>query len=202
MVTIGVVPPVVRISGTVIVRRVRGKMDKFVVVQRKQKRSSSRERDFCKSDRNHTRSCSESTSQVFSSENGIGNFAGVPMADADRRKVLFNCWSPSGFSFPYVTVGAQNRSFQKQWLNDFTWLAYSNIYNGASYKWCVVFAPQTVSHSAKPPGSLVSGHTAIMKRQRNITIITKTVTIINYVQSCSITLSRQMPINPEMYEML
>ena len=30
-VTIGVVPPVVRISGTVIVRRVRGKMDKFVV---------------------------------------------------------------------------------------------------------------------------------------------------------------------------
>jgi len=36
-VTIGVVPPVVRISGTVIVRRVRGKMDKFVVVQRKRK---------------------------------------------------------------------------------------------------------------------------------------------------------------------
>jgi len=31
-VTIGVVPPVVRISGTVIVRRGRGKMDKFVVV--------------------------------------------------------------------------------------------------------------------------------------------------------------------------
>jgi len=47
-VTIGVVPPVVRISGTVIVRRVRGKMDKFVVVQRKQKRSSSSERDFAK----------------------------------------------------------------------------------------------------------------------------------------------------------
>ena len=101
MVTIGVVPPVVRISGTVIVRRVRGKMDKFVVVQRKQKRSSSRERDFCKRDRNDTRSCSESTSQVFSSENGIGNFAGVPMADADRRKVLFNCrYPPSDFSFP------------------------------------------------------------------------------------------------------
>jgi len=79
--------------------------------------------------------------------------------DADRRKVLFNCWSPpSGFSFPYVTVGAQNQSFQKQWLNEFTWLAYSNIYNGAFYKWCVVFAPQTVSRSsAKRLGSLVSG---------------------------------------------
>ena len=59
--------------------------------------------------------------------------------------------------FHNVTVGAQNRSFQKQWLNEFTRLAYSNIYNGAFCKWCVVFAPQTVSRSAKPPGSLVSG---------------------------------------------
>jgi len=114
-VTIGVVPPVVRISGTVIVRRVRGKRDKCVVAQNKRKRSSPRERDFCKRDRNDTSSCAESASQVFSSENDIGNFVGVPLTDADRRKVLFNCWSPpSGFSFPYVTVGAQNRSFQKQ----------------------------------------------------------------------------------------
>ena len=69
---------VVRISGTVIVRRVRGKMDKFVVVQRKRKRCSSRERNFCKRNRNDTSSCSESASQVFSSENDIGNFVGVP----------------------------------------------------------------------------------------------------------------------------
>ena len=82
--------------------------------------------------------------------------------------------------FPYVTVGAQNRSFQKQWLNEFTWLAYSNIYNRAFCIWCVVFAPETVSRSTKPPGSLVSGPhcNAFIKRQRNITIITKTVTII------------------------
>jgi len=120
-VTIGVVPPVVRISGTVIIRRVRGQMDKFVVVQRKPKRRSSREKDFCKRDRNDTSSCSESASQVFSSEKDIGNFVGVTLTDADRWKVLLNCWSPpSGFSFPYVTVGAQNRSFQKQWLNEFT----------------------------------------------------------------------------------
>jgi len=48
----------IRISGTVIVRRVRGKMDKFVVVQRKRKSSSSRERDFCKGDRKDTSSFS------------------------------------------------------------------------------------------------------------------------------------------------
>ena len=86
-------------------------MGKFVVVQRKRKRSSSRERDFCKRDRNDTSSCSESASQVFSNENDIGNFVGVPLTDADRRNVglLFKCWSPpSDFSFPYVAVGAQN----------------------------------------------------------------------------------------------
>jgi len=119
---------------------------------------SSRERDFCKRGSNDTSSCSESSSQVFSSENYIGKFVGIPLTDDDRRKVLFNCWSPlSGFSFPYVTVGVQNRSFQRQCLNEFTWLAYSDIYNGAFCKWCVVFAPQTVSRSVKPPGSLVSG---------------------------------------------
>jgi len=87
-------------------------MYKFVAVQRKQKRSLSRERDFCKIDRNDTSSCSEYASQVFSSENKIGNFVGVPLTDADLGRVLFNCWSlPSDFSFPYVTVGAKNRSF-------------------------------------------------------------------------------------------
>jgi len=109
----------------------------------------------------------QSASQVFSSDYDIGNFVGVPLTDADGRKVLFNCWSPpSGFSFPYVTVGAQNRSFQKQWLNEFTWLAYSNIYNGAFCKWCVVFAPQTVSRSTKPPGSLVSGQHCNYKKAK------------------------------------
>ena len=115
------------------------------------------ERDFFKRDRNDTSSCSESASQVFSSENDIRNFVRVPLTDADRRKVLFNCWTLLQVSrFQCVTVGAQNRSFQKQWLNESTWLAYSNIYNGAFCKWCVVFAPQTVSRCAKPPGSLVS----------------------------------------------
>ena len=177
-------------------------MDKFVVVQCKRKRSSSRERDFCKRDRNDTSSCSESASQVFSSENDISNFVGDPLTDADWRKVLFNCWYPlSGFSFPYVTVGAQNWSFQKQWLNEFAWLSYSNIYNGAFCKWCIVFAPQTVSRSAKPPSSLVSEPHCKGKGTLQY-IITKTVTIINYVQPCSITLCRQMPTNPEMYKML
>jgi len=114
-----------------------------------------------------------------------------------------NCWSPlSGFSFPCVTVGAQNRSFQKQWLNEFTWLAYSNVYNGAFCKWCVVFPPQTVSRSAKPPGSLVSGPHCNYKKAKKHCSNHKNCHYHNYVQPCSITLCRQMPTNSEMYEML
>jgi len=43
----------------------------------------------------------ESASQVFSSENGIGNFVGVPLTDADRRKVLFNSGVPNLFLTMY-----------------------------------------------------------------------------------------------------
>jgi len=42
----------------------------------------------------------------------------------------------------------------------------SNIYNGDFCKWCVVFAPQTVSRSAKPPGSLVSGPHCTYKKAK------------------------------------
>ena len=70
-------------------------MDKFEVLQRKRKRSSSTERDICKRDRNETSSCSDSACQVLSSENYIGNFVGVPLTYADRRKVLFKIAGPS-----------------------------------------------------------------------------------------------------------
>jgi len=102
----------------------------------------------------------------------------------------------------YVTVGAQNRSFQKQWLNEFTWLAYSNISMElfANGTLCLLLRLSVVVQNL--PANKFRDHTTIRKRQRNITIITKTVTIINYVQPCSITLCRQMPTNPEMYEML
>ena len=41
------------------------------------------------------------------------------------------------------------------WLNEFTWLAYNNIYNGAFCKWCVVFAPQTQGRRQR--GAVVPG---------------------------------------------
>jgi len=65
-----------------------------------------------------------------------------------------------------------------------------------------VFAPQTVSRSAKNPGSLVSGSHCNYKKAKEHYSNTITVTIINYVQPCSISLCRQVATNPEMHKML
>jgi len=189
-VTIGVVPPVVRISGAVMVRRVRGKMDKFVVVQRKRKRSSSRERDFCKRD-NDTSSCSESAGQVFSSENNIGNFVGVPLTDTDRRKVLFNCWSPrSGFSFSFVTVGAHNRSFQKHWLNQGpgtygSWARYGSFDDAIWLAWyflnTIVTENFLCNFPTKPSATLCSARSRINSKKQ---VIKEKIQVFTIVKNC------------------
>jgi len=44
------------------------------------------EKQACKRGRNDTSSCSESASQVLSSENDIDNFVGVPLIDADQGR--------------------------------------------------------------------------------------------------------------------
>jgi len=41
-----------------------------------------------------------------------------------------------------------------QWL-EFKWLAYSEMHEGAFCKWCVEFAPDVVSRSAKALGMLI-----------------------------------------------
>jgi len=141
--------------GTVVVRRVRGKMDKFVVVQRKRKRSSSREKETFAKELEMTLARAQSLPVKYSVVKMIlvTSLEFPWLMLIDERYCLITGPLLQVSRFHNVTVGAQNRSFQKQWLNEFTWLAYSNIYNGAFCKWCVVFAPQTVSRSAKPPGS-------------------------------------------------
>jgi len=42
-----------------------------------------------------------------------------------------------------------------QWLEEFKLLAYSEIHEEAFCKWCIAFAPDVVSRSAKAHGILV-----------------------------------------------
>jgi len=63
----------------------------------------------------------------------------------DENKLLFlkNTWTPMhGFIFPTVKQGNQNRCFQREWLNMFKWLAYSDVKKGGFCKYCVIFQPR------------------------------------------------------------
>jgi hypothetical protein len=55
---------------------------------------------------------------------------------------LKNTWSPmQGFVFLIVKLGNQNRSYLREWLNMFKWLAFSDLRKGDFCIHCVLFQP-------------------------------------------------------------
>ena len=68
----------------------------------------------------------------------IGNFAGRSLSERDRRTLLLNSWTPSPYDFRVVHTSFQKRRFQvRRWLEEFKWLACSEIHEGSLCKWCV-----------------------------------------------------------------
>ena len=65
----------------------------------------------------------------------IGNFAGRSLSERDRRTLLLNSWTPSPCDFRVVHTSFQKRRFQVRWLEEFKWLACSNIQEGSLCKW-------------------------------------------------------------------
>ena len=67
----------------------------------------------------------------------IGNFAGRSLSERDRKILLLNSWTPSPHDFRVVYTSFQKRRFQVRWLEEFKWLACSEIHEGSLCKWCV-----------------------------------------------------------------
>lgn len=64
------------------------------------------------------------------------------MDDVLKEKLLRKTWIPNSFTGLYVQITKnKKRHFQKSWLDEFKWLAYSKYLNGAFCKNCVVFGP-------------------------------------------------------------
>lgn len=64
------------------------------------------------------------------------------MDDVLKEKLLRKTWIPKSFTGLYVQITKnKKRHFQKSWLDEFKWLAYSKYLNGAFCKNCVVFGP-------------------------------------------------------------
>jgi len=89
----------------------------------------------------------------------INRISSKTFSDDIKEKLLKNTWIPDSFTNLHVQVLSNTtRHFQKSWLNEFKWLAYSKAQNGAFCKNCVVFGPGSFSGkgSHQSVGQLVS----------------------------------------------
>jgi len=84
----------------------------------------------------------------------VGNFAGRSLSEHDRRTFLLNSWTPSPYDFRVVHTCFQKRLFKVRWLEEFKWLACSEIHEGSLCKWCVACV-YIMMFSAKGLGILV-----------------------------------------------
>jgi len=64
------------------------------------------------------------------------------MDDVLKEKLLRKTWTPNSFSDLYIQITKdKKRHFQKSWLDELKWLAYSKSLNGAFCKNCALFGP-------------------------------------------------------------
>jgi len=56
-----------------------------------------------------------------------------------KEQLLNNPWCPpNDYKFPVSEK--RNLRFQRHWMDQYSWLTYSDLLNGVLYKYCVVFA--------------------------------------------------------------
>lgn len=73
----------------------------------------------------------------------IGLCINKVLTDEDKFNFCKNAWIPvTGYKFPLVKHGNQNRSFQLEWLRRYNWLTYSELKKGGFCKFCTLFAPR------------------------------------------------------------
>lgn len=76
-------------------------------------------------------------------KNDIGIHIKEKCSDEVKYDVLKNRWLPDGkYKFPASTN--RNLRFQRKWMIDFPWLAYSATYDGAFCRFCCFFCPREV----------------------------------------------------------
>lgn len=72
--------------------------------------------------------------------NDIGNFIGVQLSNVEKVTALKSLWKPDhNYQFPCEVTKNHKRHFQRKWLDDFSWLAYSKKNNGLYCAECVLF---------------------------------------------------------------
>lgn len=70
----------------------------------------------------------------------IGKYINVTMSVSNiKKQLLNNPWCPpKDYKFPVSEK--RNLKFQRHWIEQYSWLTYSDLLNGVLCKYCVVFA--------------------------------------------------------------
>lgn len=83
----------------------------------------------------------------------IGNYViSRDLSDAIKYKIIKECWEPPpDYKFPVFEHKNHKRKFQRNWLQQYPWLAYSGINEGTFCKPCVLFGRTKVSEYGDVP---------------------------------------------------
>ena len=78
---------------------------------------------------------------------GLLDLDASALSDADKYDILCNVWKPGpDYCFPKNSLG---RRFQHKWLDQFSWLAYSDLLDGAFCLNCVLFGGESGHNAGK-----------------------------------------------------
>ena len=91
-------------------------------------------------------------------------------SDAEKLHFIENVWSPRDplFEFPSTVESGKSRKFQRAWLQQYSWLAYSKYLDGAFCLPCVLFGRgATVAKLMKSPITCWTSATSRFKKHSN-----------------------------------
>lgn len=89
-------------------------------------------------------------------KNDVGNFVNIRLSDSQKVDLLTNVWvPPKNYAFPLLQkFEARKLKFCHKWLDEFSWIAYSEMQQGAFCVSCVAFA-RSGGKGSQPLGYLV-----------------------------------------------
>ncbi|XP_060865976.1 52 kDa repressor of the inhibitor of the protein kinase-like [Metopolophium dirhodum] len=89
-------------------------------------------------------------------ENDVGIYLGNPPTDNEKKfKVFQNPWMPP-LSYKFPVSDKRRLSFQRHWMEQYSWLVFSDVAKGALCKVCVLFGRNHGGRGGQELRSLVA----------------------------------------------
>ena len=121
--------------------------------------------------------------------------------NSDKFDLIQHMWKPEkNFNFPTSTESKKQRKFQYGWLEEFSWLVYSQVLNGCFCLPCLLFGKRSGHNSSKGKKLLndpITYWTSALSRFRDhaCTSTTHRNAVLDMLQFVNSMTNKSMPIN-------